>query len=234
MNLNSIIIVISLSFFSSSLFAQECVVLLHGLARTSASMNKLEMAISKAGYVVANIDYPSRTRPIEELAELAVKKGLAQCQQLKAKPVNFVTHSLGGILVRQYYKKHKPANVKRVVMLGPPNKGSEIVDNLKDVMGFELLMGPAGKQLGTSKQDVPKRLGPVNFELGVIAGTNSINLLLSSYLPDPDDGAVSIESAKIEGMRGFVALPVTHLFMMRNDRVIKQVIHFLLQGRFLN
>lgn len=218
--------------YSVNVYSAECVVLLHGLARTSGSMNELEQKLVKEGYYVANIDYPSRKKDIVELSEIAVNEGLDKCNENNASPVNFVTHSLGGILVRQYYKNHDPGNVKRVVMLGPPNNGSEVVDNLKDTPGFELLNGPAGMQLGTQDNDVPKSLGPVNFELGVIAGTQSINLLLSTFLPNPDDGKVSVESTKVDGMSGFVALPATHPFLMKNDQVIDEVINFLEHGKF--
>jgi hypothetical protein len=117
-------------------------------------------------------------------------------------------------------------------MLGPPNQGSEVVDNLKNTPGFELLNGPAGMQLGTRTTDIPKTLGPANFELGVIAGTQSINLILSSFLPNPDDGKVSVESTKVDGMHDFVALPTTHPFMMKNDAVINQTVYFLKHGKF--
>lgn len=227
-------VMLLLLFHSANSLSNECVVLLHGLARTASSMKTLEKELSQSGYWVVNIDYPSREKPIEYLAETAVGSGLNECQKNAARPINFVTHSLGGILVRQYYKQHKPENVNRVVMLGPPNHGSEVVDNLKNVPGFELLNGPAGMQLGTGTEDIPKSLGPVNFELGVIAGTQSINLILSSFLPNPDDGKVSVESAKIEGMCGFVALPATHPFMMKNKQVIKEVKQFLKSGKFKN
>jgi len=197
-------------------------------------MNKLEKRLEKSGYTVANIDYPSRKMEIEPLAELAVGEGIAKCSEYKASPINFVTHSLGGILVRQYYSVHSPANVKRVVMLAPPNKGSEVVDNLKNTPGYELLHGPAGMQLGTDIHSVPLNLGPVNFELGVIAGTQSINLILSLFLQNPDDGKVSVENTKVEGMCGFVALPTTHPFMMKNDAVIAEVLSFLKTGKFVS
>ncbi len=226
-----ILLMITLSYSVNS-YSAECVVLLHGLARTSSSMNELEQKLIKEGYYVANIDYPSRKKDIVELSEIAVNEGLSKCSENNASPVNFVTHSLGGILVRQYYKNHDPENVNRVVMLGPPNNGSEVVDNLKNTPGFELLNGPAGMQLGTQDNDVPKSLGPVNFELGVIAGTQSINLLLSTFLPNPDDGKVSVESTKVDGMSGFVALPATHPFLMKNDQVIDEVINFLEHGEF--
>jgi len=225
--------VVSLSFPAHT-FASECVILLHGLLRTANSMVKLEKELEKNGFHVANIDYPSRKDPVEELANVAVAAGLDQCAEAEASPVNFVTHSLGGILVRQYYSHHDPANVHRVVMLGPPNQGSEVVDNLKDVPGFELLNGPAGMQLGTDQDGIPGELGPVNFEVGIIAGTRSINWILSTVLPNPDDGKVSVVSTQVEGMCGFVALPVTHPFLMRNDAVISEAITFLKSGRFIS
>jgi len=195
-------------------------------------MGEIEKKLSNAGYYVTNINYPSRVKPINELANIAVNEGLRNCEANGAAPISFVTHSLGGILVRQYYKNHSPHNVKRVVMLGPPNQGSEVVDNMKDVPGFELVNGPAGMQLGTRASDTPKMLGPVNFELGIIAGTQSINLLLSSFLPNPDDGKVSVESTKVEGMCGFITMPVNHPFMMTDDEVIGEVSHFLRYGKF--
>jgi len=232
MKLKIILTFIIVAVYSSALHAKECVVLLHGLARTASSMNKLDISLTSKGYLVANVDYPSRKMEIEKLSELAVKSGIDQCNKANAYPINFVTHSLGGILVRHYFRHRDTKNVKRVVMLGPPNKGSEVVDSLKNLPGYELLNGPAGMQLGTTEDSIPKNLGPVNFELGVIAGTKSINLILSSFLPRPDDGKVSVESAKVEGMCGFISLPTTHPFIMKNDEVINQVIKFLEVGKF--
>lgn len=227
-----IVVLFLMSLYSASALPTECVILLHGLARTSNSMDELEQKLTSKGYYVANIDYPSRKKKIIELSEIAINEGLAQCHEHASSPVNFVTHSLGGILVRQYYKNHPPKNIKRVIMLGPPNNGSEIVDSLKNMPGYGLLNGPAGQQLGTTDDDAPKRLGAVNFELGVIAGTRSINLILSTFLPNPDDGKVSVESTKVEGMCGFVTLPVSHPFLMKDDQAISEVINFLAYGRF--
>ena len=230
----NVLTLLFMALFSIEVLSAECVILLHGLARTAHSMTELETKLIHEGYFVANVDYPSRKKKIQELSQIAVNDGLNQCRQSKASPVNYVTHSLGGILVRQFYKNHRTSNVKRVVMLGPPNNGSEVVDTLKHLPGYELINGPAGMELGTSITDVPKWLGPVNFELGVIAGTRSINLLLSTFLPNPDDGKVSVESAKVEGMCGFIMLPVSHPFLMTNDSVIIEVISFLKSGVFVS
>ena len=212
--------------------AKECVVLLHGLARTADSMKALEKRLALEGYIVVNVDYPSRKYPIETLAEIAVGQGIEECTKKSATKINFVTHSLGGILVRVYLKSNRRDDIGRVVMLGPPNQGSEVVDNLKNAPGFELLNGPAGMQLGTKSSDIPKSLGPVDFDLGVIAGTQSINLILSTFIPGQNDGKVSVESAKVKGMHDFVTLPTTHPFMMKNAAVIDQTVYFLQHGQF--
>ena len=209
--------------------ANECVILLHGLARSAHSMDKMAQRLTEHGYKVLNIDYPSRALPIEQLAEQTISDALKQCHDMA---VNFVTHSMGGILVRQFLSKHSIKNLNKVVMLGPPNKGTEIVDKLSHLPGFSFVNGAAGMQLGTSELSVPNQLGKANFDVGIIAGTQSINLLLSSLIPDTDDGKVSVESTKIEGMNDHIEMPTTHVFMMRNEAVIAQVICYLEQGKF--
>lgn len=208
----------------------DCVILLHGLARSAGSMEPLGEELRTAGYRVVNMDYPSRHYPIEELADIAITAALDQCAG--AGQVHFITHSLGGILVRQYLAAHSIPGLGRVVMLGPPNHGSEVVDQLGDVPGFELLNGQAGQQLGTGESSIPARLGPAGFDLGIIAGTDSINLVLSAIIPGEDDGKVSVESARLEGMNDFITVPVSHPFLMQDSDVIRQAIHYLENGSF--
>jgi len=209
-----------------------CVILLHGLARTHLSMQAIETALKKQGYSVANINYPSRHLPIAELASFAIENGLKKCLQKQCTSIYFVTHSLGGILVRQYTHYQNIPGLKRVVMLGPPNQGSHVVDKLKKLPGYALFNGPAGLELGTTEYDKPKKLGPVNFDLGVIAGKKSFNPLLSSLLPGQNDGKVSVENTKIDGMQDFITLPITHTFMMWNKQTIHQTLYFLEHGCF--
>jgi pimeloyl-ACP methyl ester carboxylesterase len=212
--------------------AGECVVLLHGLARTDASMADLAEALKDAGYEVANIDYASRDHPVAELADRAVGRGLERCADAGDPRPHFVTHSLGGILVRSWFHRHDQARPERVVMLAPPNRGSHVVDELEEMPGFDFWNGPAGDQLGTDADSVPLRLPPVDFPTGIIAGTQSINLILSNFLPNPDDGKVALSHARVEGMKACIALPVTHTFMMLDDEVIRQSLYFLREGRF--
>ena len=215
---------------TNSVFASDCVIFLHGLARTSSSMNKISEAFKEEGYSVSNVDYPSRKYPIEKLAPMVVRSGVSQCPREAA--VHFVTHSLGGILIRYYLEKYEIPRLGRVVMLAPPNQGSEVVDNYRNIPGFEALNGPAGMQLGTDESGVPANLGKVNFELGIIAGTQTINPILSQSLPNPDDGKVSVERTKVEGMSDFVAVPHSHPFIMQVPEVIEYAISFIESGRF--
>lgn len=213
--------------------ASECVVLLHGLARTSASMEAMAQALRDEGFATVNVDYPSREHPIETLAPMAVGKGLVICEAAGATDkVHFVTHSLGGIVLRQYLANNNIENLGRVVMLAPPNQGSAAVDELSAVPGFDWLNGPAGRQLGKGSDSVPLALGPADFELGVIAGTRSIDPITSAVLEDPDDGRVSVDDTRLEGMDDFVIVEHSHAFMMRLAWPIELTIRFLKNASF--
>lgn len=216
----------------STLPKADCVVLLHGLARTYRSMTKMEDALSESGYQVANIDYLSREQRVEELARTAVTQGIERCNKSGAEAIHFVTHSLGAMLVRYYLGQNELANLGRVVMLAPPNQGSEVVDAWRNVPGYFWLNGPAGDQLGTDADGIARQLGPVTYPVGIVAGTRSINLILSLWLPNPDDGKVSVERTKVDGMTDFLTMPVAHPFIASNEHVIEQTLNFLRVGKF--
>lgn len=207
------------------------VILLHGLARSARSMRRMAGALESAGYEVCNIDYPSTEHAIEVLAEQHVLPAIEACAS-KAATLHFVTHSMGGIIVRYLATLESGPRIGRVVMLGPPNAGSEVVDRIGGWAAFDWVNGPAGQQLGTGADSLPNRLGPATFEAGVIAGRRSINWINSTMIDGRDDGKVSVASAQLEGMADFLVLPVTHPMMMRNRRVIAETQHFLKHGRF--
>ena len=226
-------IVCGLLLLSSQALAADCVVLLHGLARTATSMNPMQRALIEEGFETANIGYASRDNTVEELAEIVIPQGLEACRSNNGVGhVHFVTHSLGGILLRQYLSMHPISDLGRVVMLGPPNQGSAAVDELRDVPGFDWLNGPAGLQLGKGEDSVPLKLGPATFELGVIAGNRTIDPITSAVLENPDDGRVSVKDTKLDGMADFIVVEHSHALMMRMRRPIELTIRFLNSGSF--
>src|ERR1017187_1022949 len=227
-----LIFMTTVAISSPAFSTQEEVILLHGLCRTSRSMVKMEHALTNAGYKVRNVDYPSRTASIQKLADDAIGKAVNDCRQDGATKINFVTHSLGGILVRSYLARYSIPNLGRVVMLAPPNQGSEVVDKLGSWWAFQNLNGPAGKELGTDKNSTPNKIGPANFCVGVIAGDRSINWINSLLIPGRDDGKVSIERTKLAGMTDHIVIPTAHPFIMRNREAIRQTIQFLRTGSF--
>ena len=214
---------------------ETCVILLHGLGRTPLSMLPLKFALDGAGYRTVNQGYLSLANPIEELSGTRIPEALAKCKSAPDAPVHFVAHSLGGILVRHFLQDHDVPDGSRMVMLGPPNHGSELIDEFADDPWFTV-MGPAAQQLGTGADSVPANLGPVDLEIGIIAGTRTsldAMLLQAAPLPEPNDGKVSLDSARLDEMQDFLAVDETHTFILTDSRVMEQVIAFLGNGRFL-
>lgn len=210
----------------------EWVILLHGLGRSSRSLARLEADLAGQGYSVLNLDYPSLKYPIAYLAEEVLHPEVARLSAASSVKIHFVTHSMGGIVVRYYLKRHDVPSLGRVVMLAPPNQGSELADLVMKSVLFKKFTAPAGRELGTDMEGLPRRLGGPDFELGVIAGSRSYNPVNSLLLEGPDDGTVTVESTRTPGLADFIVLPCSHNSIVRDRKAIGQVIYFLRHGTF--
>jgi alpha-beta hydrolase superfamily lysophospholipase len=220
--------------FQKKLPTQECVILVHGLCRSSRSMLKIQKHLEKTGYAVVNLDYASTQKTIEAVAETEVARIVRRCRRQGFKRIHFVTHSLGGLVVRAYLQDHQLPEGSRVVMLAPPSQGSELADTaLAHFPVLYRLGGPAAGQLSTMDEAKIRQWGPVAVELGVIAGELSFNPIFSYLLPGKDDGKVSVERARLPGMQDFIVLPTNHTLILWDNSVGRQILHFLAFGCFL-
>jgi len=195
-------------------------------------MKRLELALKKENYHVINVSYPSTRLSIQEAAgwlDGILRKNDAE----KAVRIHFVTHSLGGIVLRQYLSDRSVENLGRVVMLSPPNQGSELADKLEGNCLYKFFTGPAGQQLGIGSFGLPKRLGRANYDLGIIAGDRSLNPLFSTWICGPDDGKVSVRSTQLEGMQDFLVMHRSHTWIVWSREAAAASIQFLNHGRFV-
>ena len=216
----------SASSVSENRDEKKCLIVLHGLARTKYSMSSIEDYFKAKNYSVFNKAYPSTKKKIEDLSSV-VGEGISDCQGIGATEIYFVTHSMGGILVRHYFQnKTVDPKIKAVVMLAPPNHGSEIVDAFKNKAWFKWYNGPAGVQLGTDSESLPNTLKPIKIPVGIITGNVSSDPWFSYLFDGPNDGKVSVESAKLKEMKAMLIVPQGHTFIMNADRVHKDTQHF--------
>lgn len=209
------------------------VVLLHGIARTSRSMGPMARALGRAGYRTLNLGYASRRKPLDDLSDDIHDAVQGFAAGLDG-PVHFVTHSMGGLLARVYLARRRPLRLGRVVMIAPPNRGSEVADLLQARAAYRAVFGPAGQQLTTAHGTaLPSRLGPVDYEVGVIAGDRTVNPLLSLLvLRGANDGKITVRSTRLEGMADHVVVRASHPFVMRDGAAVALTIGFLRHGRF--
>jgi triacylglycerol lipase len=210
----------------------DCVVLLHGIGLRSFVMKRIESALTADGYRVVNLSYPSREMPFEQIAREYLPALLRKHDVGRAPHLHFVTHSMGSLVVRKLIQDARPANLGRVVMIGPPNQGSAAADQAKENVILRKFLGGNLVRLGTGEDAVARTLGPADFEVGIIAGEVTLTSLFTDVLGDKNDGAVSVESTKLAGMRDFIVVPHSHTIMLWRTLVIDHVRTFLREGEF--
>jgi pimeloyl-ACP methyl ester carboxylesterase len=208
------------------------VVLLHGISRTARSFRKMQTALEGGGFAALNLDYASRRKALEALAE-DIHPAIQRFTDGIDGSIHFVGHSMGGLLARVYIVRYRPKRLGRVVMLGTPNSGSEIADRLKHIGAYRAWFGPAGQQLVTQRDTtIAAMFPPVDYPVGIIAGNRSVDPIMSAFLPKPHDGRVSVENTRLDGMADHIIVGTSHPWLIRNGRAIEQTITFVRDGSF--
>lgn len=210
---------------------QQGVVLLHGILRTKNCMQGLADFIEQNNYKVLNINYPSSRHDILSLAKLIHPQIRDFATQVTK--IHFVGYSMGGLIIRAYLNLYMPINLAQVVMLGTPNKGSEVADFLQDYWIYKKLYGPAGQQLITEQTSFKDIFGSVNYELGVIAGKSPYYFIANRIINEESDGRVSINNTKLDGMKEHVVVNSGHTWLSTNKEVWRLTLLFLNSGRFV-
>jgi pimeloyl-ACP methyl ester carboxylesterase len=209
---------------------KDIVVLLHGLGRGKSIMEPLQKRLEEAGFSVTNIGYKTIDRTPEQIMnDVSVQINAIRVDSNQT--IHFAGHSLGGLVIRAYLDSNRVKNLGRVVLIGSPNKGTPFVDYFRDAWWLKLV-GPAAASLGTDTKSFPRSLRPPYYPVGIIAGISKI-FNNDDFIPGEDDGIVPVESTKVEGMKDFILLEVSHSSLPRNEIVAQQVIEFLKNGKFL-
>ncbi|MEZ0223021.1 MAG: alpha/beta fold hydrolase [Alphaproteobacteria bacterium] len=212
---------------------EKHVVVLHGLIVNKYFMAGISSHLEKQGYTVHSMSYPTRGKSFDKLLDEHI---VPVIDKIPAKKVDFVVHSMGGLMVRMYALKYGVEKIGRVVMIGTPNHGSPVADFVSRWPAFRWYLGEASKSLRADRDGIHAQLPPVNFECGVIAGDNHwFRAASSAIVPDLsqlNDGVVSIESTKVEGMKEHTVVSGDHSQMVWMPRVWKLASAFLKTGSF--
>jgi pimeloyl-ACP methyl ester carboxylesterase len=216
---------------------KNTVVILHGIGHTRWNMIRVEKAMANEGYETINITYPSLRMGLKELAFFIHKKMAAEKTWSQPGQIHFVTHSMGGLVARRYLEDYKsciPAEkMGRLIMIAPPNGGSEVADFLKNFPLYKWLYGPAGQELTTAVRQADRTC--LWYEAGIIAGNRGWPYFIAQFLIAGDhDGRVAVEKTKMTGMKDHIIVPCTHSFISWNRNVHDKIIEFLEKGNFTN
>lgn len=208
--------------------SQDGVILLHGIYRSARSMRRLSRFLASQGFATLNIDYPSTKLTLEQIVDHIQPQIETFAQHLSGK-LHFVGYSMGGLVIRYLLETYRPENLGRAVMLGTPNHGSEIADFLARTRLYRYGYGPAGQQLTTRYIHATS---PITYELGILAGSRSIDPICHYLIGAPNDGKVSVESTRLEGMKEHRIIRATHVFFPLNRSAWHHTLAFLNTGRF--
>ena len=227
-------------FLGNCLFANEqnvtqihpksgIVIFVHGFMRTSKNMSALAFSFKKDGWRVENWSYPSRQKYIEEHAKDLVTRLNQISKQKPGKPISFVTHSMGGLVVRcalNHMDCPNEAKMGRAVLIAPPNRGSEFARKLYNFkLSRNVLGDKSGNQLMKTPLDGFDKLGnfPDLMPVLIFSGTAGFNPMIS----DVNDGKVGLNETCLSTAHFHEKTFAGHSWICHTPTVIKKTKEFL-------
>ncbi len=205
----------------------KAVVLVHGIIRSSKSFAAMKERLQQSGYQVFGFDYPSTHVKIEESAGY-LQRALTSLEGIDE--INFVVHSMGGLVVRACLTEFSDPRLHRMVMLGVPNQGARMANLVRENTLYRVVFGPAGQQLVEDPEGFLASLPTPNFPFAVVAGAKGTLNGFNPLIPGDDDGTISVSCTRLPGAADFMGVPVLHSFLMGNEQVIAATDRFLRTG----
>lgn len=201
----------------------ETVVLLHGIGRGRASLWLLDTRLQQAGYKTLN--YPCAAQS-ESLEDIAKQLCVFISEKVKTQKYHLIAHSLGNLVIRIAFKHGYPDGLEKIVMLAPPNRPTELARALRDNPIYKWFTNDEGWLLASD--DFYSQLPVPNVPFGIIAGNRGQAFMLT----EPNDGVITVESTKLEGMSDWIVVPQAHTFIMNSRIVAELCVSFIKQGKF--
>ena len=212
---------------------ERWVFLVHGVLRSASSMSKIESALKEKGFKTHNFEYSSRKETIKAISK-RLHKEIKKVYERDIESISFVTHSFGTIVIRYYLANHTLKKKGRFVMIAPPNKGSQWARILSRLSLYQWVLGVAGGKIQDVEKSIPAITAPPPIEFGVIAGGTGTRIGMNPLLPGDDDGTITVEETRLEGMKDFIQIIGQHSLLLTQKSVIDNVVHFLNTGKFLH
>lgn len=209
--------------------SKHTVVMIHGIARSTGTFRALRRALRGTEWNAVAFGYKSTRGTLEDHAD-SLANFLDQQEDLET--VSFVTHSMGGLILRHFLARKPPRQqrrkIGRIVLIAPPNQGSRIADTLKGLRVYKAFYGPAGQQLVPSS--VAKVPGLAGNEFAVIAGGKGNGKGFNPLLPGDDDGTVTVAETLLDGAQDSLLVPAIHARISNNPTTTRATISFLRNG----
>ena len=202
------------------------VILVHGLLMSGHVFYPVGAHLARQGFLSILYDYPTRRACVEEHGAALcafIEKEMESMRESEAGKLHFVTHSMGGLLLRVALRQLSPGTrsaIGRIVMITPPNKGSDVAEAVLRKLFFAEKIVKCLPDLSSVPHSFANTFPEPDetFEIGIIAGSH--------------DRKVAVPSTHLAHERDHLILQSSHTAILFRKQTVHQTVHFLLHGTF--